>query len=123
MSKPSNLEIYNKIKEELFRKYPKPSAYRSGMLVSEYKKYMESKGLKPYIGEYKKSSNLARWFREVWTSDDGTVGYKHKNSVYRPTIRINEKTPITFSELTKEELERAKRKKAREGRIDRFRKE
>jgi hypothetical protein len=59
---PTNLTIYNKIKEELWKQHPKPSAYRSGLLVQAYVKAMKEKGLRPYKGEYKKDSNLARWF-------------------------------------------------------------
>ena len=58
------------------------------------------------------------WFLEKWSSDKGTTNYPHKNSVYRPTVRITKDTPTTFTELTPEELKRAKSMKAREGRVE-----
>ena len=97
MNKPTDLRTYNRIKEEIWRANPKPSAYRSGLLTKKYKEVMESHGKKPYSGEYKNDSNLARWFSEKWLSDNGQVGYKYKNSVYRPTIRVNSKTPTNIS--------------------------
>ena len=50
MSTPTDLQLYNKIKGELWRLHPKPSAYRSGLLVKAYVKAMESKGKRPYKG-------------------------------------------------------------------------
>ena len=73
-----------------------------------------------YIGIKPKLSNLERWFLENWKNDRGETGYKYKNDVYRPTIRINKDTPITFSELSKEQIERAKKEKATKGRVYRF---
>jgi hypothetical protein len=40
--------------------------------------------------------------------------------VYRPTIRITKDTPITFNELTKEQIERAKKEKYLNGRVKKF---
>jgi hypothetical protein len=119
-SKPSNLEIYNKIKEELFKRYPKPSAYRSGLLVQEYKKYMESKGLKPYVGEYKKTSNLVRWFQSNWTNQRGEIGYRYKSDIYRPNIKVDNKVPASWNELTPQEIKKAREEKYRTGRVKRF---
>ena len=68
-----------------------------------------------YIGEKPKLSNLQRWFLEEWKNQRGETGYKYKNDIYRPTIRINTNTPITFNELTKNQIERAKKEKAIKG--------
>ena len=38
MSTPSNMKLYEEVKAEIFVKYPKHAAYRSGLLVQEYKK-------------------------------------------------------------------------------------
>ena len=92
-----------------------PSAYRSGMLV---KLYRESGGR--YSGDKDEKDGLTRWYMEKWSSDKGTQGYTHKNSVYRPTVRVTKDTPATFAELTPEELKRAKAMKARTGRVDKF---
>ncbi len=38
MSNPVDEKLYNKLKEKIWKKYPKQSAYRSGILVKTYKK-------------------------------------------------------------------------------------
>ena len=50
----------------------------------------------------------------------GEVGYKFKSDVYRPTVRVNSKTPTTFKELTPVELKRARKEKAAKGRVKQF---
>ena len=37
MSEPINNELYEKVKKEIYEKYPKHSAYRSALLVKRYK--------------------------------------------------------------------------------------
>ena len=37
MSQPTDKKLYEKVKAEIYKKYPKHSAYRSGLLVKEYK--------------------------------------------------------------------------------------
>lgn len=120
MPTPRDTGLYDKIKNEITSKY-KPSAYRSGLIVRDYKKAYEAKhkSKDAYIGK-REGSNLKRWFDEVWLSDTGNVKYTSKSSVYRPTIRINEKTPVTFGELSKKQIERAKLEKAKTGRVKRF---
>ena len=71
MSEPSNQELYDKVQKRLYAKYPKHSAYRSGLLVQEYK----SRG-GTYVGSKNKSSGLNRWFREKWVNSRGEEGYK-----------------------------------------------
>ena len=34
---PKDKKLYEKVKKEIFKKYPKNSAYRSGLLVKTYK--------------------------------------------------------------------------------------
>ena len=38
MPEPANKKLYDEVKKEIDAKYPKHSAYRSGLLVQEYKK-------------------------------------------------------------------------------------
>ena len=38
MPEPTNKKLYEEVKKEIYAKYPKHSAYRSGLLVQEYKK-------------------------------------------------------------------------------------
>ena len=122
MPEPVDKKLYNNIKKIVYKKYPKHSAYRSGILVQEYKKNFAQKygNKNPYFGTKTKKKGLARWFLEDWRNQRGEVGYKYKNDVYRPTRRITKKTPKTFKELTKKKIKKARTKKYRIGRVDRF---
>ena len=115
MSEPANKKLYEKVKAEIYKKYPKHSAYRSGLLVQEYKKQGGT-----YKGKEKQSEGLNRWFKEQWKNQRGTTGYKYKSDVYRPTIKVSKDTPATYNELTKEQISKARRQKAKEGRVNRF---
>ena len=86
-------ELYDKVKKEADTLYSKPSAYKSGYIVKKYKELG---------GKYKdddKPKNLKRWFKEKWED----VGHK-EYPVYRPTIKVNENTPLTIDEIDKENL-------------------
>ncbi len=121
MPKPTDEKLYESIKKDLFKKYVKPSAYRSGLLVQKYKEeYVKKHKNHNYYNGSKTNSNLKRWFDEKWRSDGGYIGYKKKDDVYRPTVRINSKTPTTFNELTKSQIIRAKKEKAKTGRVKKF---
>ena len=37
MPEPKNKKLYEEVKDEVYKKHPKHSAYRSGLLVKEYK--------------------------------------------------------------------------------------
>jgi len=121
---PRDIPLYNKIKKKIYIKYPQHSAYRSGILVKEYKIQYEKKykNNNAYIGIKNKNKGLERWFKEEWKNQRGETGYKYKNDVYRPTKKITLKTPLTFKELTEKELKNARKKKAKNGRINKFRK-
>jgi hypothetical protein len=85
---PINLELYNIVKKEADKIYSKPSAYKSGYIVKEYKK----RG-----GTYqndRRPRNLKRWFKEEW----GDIGGKDY-PVYRPFKRISKDTPLTAYEI------------------------
>ena len=109
----NNPILYERAKRSVA--HMKPSAYRSGMIV---KKYKELGGT--YSGPKPKRTGLARWFAENWKSNTGAYGYTSKSSVYRPTKRITAKTPTTFSELSRAQVLRAKREKARTGKVKVF---
>ena len=80
MSTPKDKELYEKVKKEIYKKYPEHSAYRSGLLVKTYK---ERGG--EYEGKKDDNKGLSRWFKEDWKNQRGEEGYKHKSDVYRPT--------------------------------------
>ena len=119
--KPRDQILYDKIKKEISDKY-KHSAYRSGLIVKKYKnEYMKKYNRDDaYIGEKPKLSSLNRWFLENWQNQRGETGYKYKNDIYRPTIRINNKTPITFNELTNNQLKKAISEKKKTGKVKKF---
>tara|TARA_B110000967_G_C18834277_1_gene535747 strand:- start:26 stop:973 length:948 start_codon:yes stop_codon:yes gene_type:complete len=122
---PVDNKLYNKTKKYIYKKYPKHSAYRSGLLVKKYKKDFTKKYGKrrqPYIGKRTKKKGLSRWFLEKWTNQRGKVGYKNKNDVYRPQFRITKKTPTTFNELNNKQINRARTEKYTKGRVFRFKK-
>ena len=123
MSIPREKGLYERTKKYIYSKYPKHSAYRSGLLVQEYKrrfshKYGNTKNA--YIGTKTKKVGLDRWFSEKWVNSRGEVGYRYKNDVYRPTIRITKKTPLTYEDLSLKQIQKARQTKYRKGRVSRF---
>lgn len=122
MTSPKDLSLYEKIKKEIYTKYPKHSAYRSGLLVKKYKEEYQKKhkNNNAYIGEKKKDSGLNRWFEEVWLNQRNEIGYKKKGDVYRPTVKVSSKTPITFQELRPSQIKKAMKEKKEKGRVKKF---
>ena len=123
MPLPNDEKLYNKTKQYIYKKYPKHSAYRSGLLVQEYKKRFSKKyGKKrdPYKGKKTEKKGLGRWFREKWVNQRGEIGYRYKSDVYRPSRRVTKKTPKTYKELSKQQIKKARSKKYRIGRVNRF---
>ena len=120
---PKDAKLYESIKNKVYKQITKHSAYRSGILVKVYKKaYLKKyKSNEAYYGKKTNKQGLSRWFKEEWKNQRGDVGYKNKNDVYRPTRRVTPKTPLTFNELTKYELTKAKKIKETKGRVYRFR--
>lgn len=108
---PIDILLYNKIKKNIYAKYPIHSAYRSGLIVKEYKKqffYLYGEKINPYL--YKKSNKktgLARWFLEEWKNQRNEIGYSKNGDYYRPTKRITKKTPITHNELSNIQKQKA----------------
>jgi len=121
MSKPTDPKLYEKVKKEIYKKYPKHSAYRSGLLVQEYKKQFKEKFPRkdPYIGK-KTSKGLTRWFKEDWRTSTGETEYTSKSSIFRPTKRVSKDTPTTLKELTPQQIKKAKQEKAKTGRVKKF---
>ena len=120
MPEPRDKELYEKIKKKIVSKY-KPSAYRSGLIVKEYKReyFKKHKNNNSYTGD-KNNSNLKRWFDEKWRNQRGEVGYDKKGDIYRPTKRINSKTPTTIKELSPSQIKRAQEVKKTKGRVKNF---
>jgi hypothetical protein len=89
----NNPELYQKAKDIADQKYTKPSAYKSGFIVSTYKR------LGGTYTDDNKPKKLKQWFREDW-KDIGGKEYP----VYRPTKRINKDTPLTVQEIEPKNL-------------------
>jgi hypothetical protein len=124
MSQPRDPKLYERVKHKLYKKHPTHSAYRSGLLVQAYKKEYRKKyrSSRAYSGKKNKRSGLSRWYAEKWRNQRGGIGYQYKSDVYRPTQRITSRTPVTFSELSPQEINRARRIKRSGKRVSRFRK-
>ena len=93
---PLNPTLYEKVKKQADKIYSKPSAYKSGYIVKEYKKL----GGK-YGGKKPTQKGLTRWFKEDW-KDVGRRAYP----VYRPTKRITKDTPLTAKEIKPSNLKK-----------------
>ena len=122
MGTPADSKLYNRVKKRIYKQNPVHSAYRSGLIVSQYKKAFKKKygdDVTPYIGK-KTQDGLSRWYKEEWRNQRGEVGYKYKSDIYRPTKRITKKTPKTFSELSLTDIQKSRSKKYKTGRVDKF---
>tara|TARA_X000000950_G_C13834698_1_gene627664 strand:- start:272 stop:1054 length:783 start_codon:yes stop_codon:yes gene_type:complete len=119
--KPTNLSLYNKVKNEAKRKFKVwPSAYASGWLVKEYKRRGGT-----YSGEKDSSFGIDRWFKEEWINvcklpkivkcgrpKTNFSDWKKDYPYCRPRYKINKGTPVIASKLTKKQIEsRCKSKK------------
>jgi hypothetical protein len=93
MSIPANPELYEQVKKYIYTIYKKNSAFRSGAIQKEYKRlggdYIDTGG----------ERKLKTWFKEGW-SDIGNKEYP----VFRPTKRVNKKTPLTVDEIDTKNL-------------------
>ena len=125
-SNPTNLNLYNKVKEDAKKTFKKwPSAYASSWLVKEYKrrggKYKSRTG-----GKKKSKTGLTRWHAEEWINvcklpkivpcgrpKLSVSNWKKKYPYCRPRKRITSKSPRTIKEISKAELKRRCSKKRR----------
>ena len=92
MNKPNDKALYEKAKLIADKTYKKPSAYKSGFIVKTYKDLGGT-----YTGQ-QKNIGLKRWFAEKW-QDINPNKSETTYPVYRPTIRVNKKTPLTINEI------------------------
>lgn len=61
-AKPSNPKLYEQIKKQIYEEYPKHSAYRSMMIVKEYKKAGGT-----YENNKDNKMNTKKWLKQKWT--------------------------------------------------------
>jgi hypothetical protein len=99
---PTNQDLYDEVKEKIMKSYKKNSAFASGAIVKEYKRQG---------GKYKddkKPRNLSRWFEEKWVDVNPILGIINDSAypVFRPTKKINDKTPTLLQEIPKNDLKK-----------------
>ena len=120
MPEPVDKQLYSKIKAKVYKKNPKHSAYRSGIVVQEYKRaFYKKHGKKsPYKGKKTQKRGLARWFKEKWKDEKGNPCGSDKNKKTkkcRPTKKVSKKTPRTWGSLSKSQKAKAVAEKKRTG--------
>lgn len=71
----------------------------------------------------KKGAAIRRWLKEDWRTPSGDKDYSGGDTTFRPTKRVSEDTPTTWSELTPAEKARAEKEKKTKGRVSRYEKE
>lgn len=89
---PKDPELYEHVKNIVYKQYKKPSAFRSGAVIKKYKELG---------GEFEDDNEpkpLKRWFSEKWV-DVNPLKTNKSYPVFRPTKIINEKTPLTVKEI------------------------
>ena len=74
------------------------------------------------VRKSKKGLALKRWFKAEWRTPEGKKDYSEGGNTFRPTKRISEDTPSTWSELTPAEKARAQKEKNTKGRVSRYKK-
>lgn len=95
MPEPVDKELYELVKNIVYQQYKKPSAFRSGAVIKEYKKRGGT-----FRGD-KETGDLTRWYKEEW-KDIGNKEYP----VFRPTKRISKKTPLLVDEIKPSNLKK-----------------
>ena len=102
MSIPIDKDLYNISKQIVFSQYKKNSAYRSMAIQKLYKEL----GGKYYENIDEKLKPLTQWKLEKWKDINPNKKTNKSYPVYRPSIRINKDTPLTFYEIDEKDLEK-----------------
>ena len=103
MPLPTDENLYQEAKDFIMSKYKKNSAFASGAIVKHYKQQFKKKygeHTPPYSDDGK-TKNLKRWFEEKWVDINPLLGVKDANTypVFRPTHRVNSKTPTIYQDI------------------------
>ena len=96
---PKDPRLYERARRETYARYKTPSAYRSGALVKRYKELGGT-----YVDDGREAT-LKRWFKEKW-QDVNPFKTSKSYPVYRPTVRVNSRTPLTVYEVDARDLRR-----------------
>lgn len=108
-----NPKLYDRARKKYA--HMKHSAYKSGLVVQEYKRLGGQ-----YGGPKPKKTGLSRWYKEKWQTDSGSKVYKTSNDIFRPSVRVTSQTPPTLNELSVTQVRTAKREKRKTGRVSKF---
>jgi len=125
MPTPINKKLYDYVVSLANKKFIAPSSiYRSSWIVNEYKRRGGE-----YSGNININSGLLRWYKENWinlnkpikSKTGKIIGYekcgrksvktKEPYPLCRPEKRITKETPKTYKELSKKQIEEAKKTK------------
>ena len=88
--------LWERLKQEMKEKNDgKWSARLSQQLVLRYKRIMEQRGQKPFVGKKRKDNSLAKWTREQWQYISPT------SRRYLPKKLIEQLTPIEKQRLSR----------------------
>ena len=101
MPTPKNEKLYANVKKKIMKSYKKPSAFASGAIVKEYKRLG---------GKYEKDEKepkLKRWFEEKWVNVNPILNKNDPDAypLFRPTKKVNSKTPTLLQEVPKARLQ------------------
>ena len=118
MSKPLDLDLYNKVKEMANKKFKSPTGIYRSMWIS--KRYSDLGGL---YDKPKSKSKVDRWLSEKWVDlnnpiirDKQIVGYRKcgtpntQNKLYplcRPSKRITKDSPAPYQTIEKKIIDKA----------------
>jgi len=122
MSKPLDLNLYNKVKEMANKVFKSPTGIYRSMWIS--RKYTELGGL---YDKPKSKSKVDRWLSEKWVDlnqpikqNNKIVGYKKcgtkntQNNLYplcRPSKRITKESPEAYQTIEKKIIDKANKLK------------
>jgi hypothetical protein len=104
--RPADPKLYSRVKQIINTRYKKPSAFRSMAYIKEYKR----RGGR-FISDHR-PKNLLRWMKEKWR-DVNPNRTRRSYPVFRPTVRISRKTPLTAAEIPRRVLVQQSRRKQR----------
>ena len=114
MNIPTDKQLYEEAKSFIMSKYKSNSPFASGAVVKHYKQLFKKRygNKNPYYGK-KDNENLNRWFGEKWVSVNPIVGNEDNDAyaVFRPTVKVNSKTPTLLQSIPKKSLIEAVKKK------------
>lgn len=108
MPQPTDSGLYQEARDFIMSRYKKNSAFASGAIVKHYKQLFKKKygeDTPPYSND-DKQKNLKRWFEEKWVDVNPVLGIYDDDAypVFRPTVKVNDKTPTLMQEIPKKNL-------------------